>query len=78
MTVIPNLAAPIDDGVGVPVSLLTDTTPFSLAASSSCPVTAGDTITVTVTNPESASSPPNNQSTLSVPVYAFGAGSTLH
>ncbi len=53
ITVIPNLAAPIDDGVGVPVSLLTDTTPFSLAASSSCPVTAGDSITVKVINPQS-------------------------
>ncbi len=54
ITVVPNLESGLDDGYQIAVSPLTDTSPFSLVASTSCAVISGDSISVTVVNPQTS------------------------
>lgn len=68
ITVVPNVETHMYDGSNTLVSPLTDTSPFSLSASTSCAVILGDSITVTVTNPQNIT----QQSTLkNQPVNAY-------
>ncbi len=52
ITVVPNVEPDMMNGTQTTISLLTETNPFSLLASPSCPVIAGDNIQVTVINPQ--------------------------
>ncbi len=52
ITVVPNIELSPNSGEGNPISLILETNPFSLLASTSCPVNASDKIQVSIINPQ--------------------------
>ena len=75
ITVVPNVEPDMMNGTQTTISLLTETNPFSLLASPSCPVIAGDNIQVTVINPQTSATYTLPQA---VPVHTFTGSSQLN